>query len=356
MGVIRSRGSAPSTEAGRLVFEANFNKFLVAQKPFFPEWPVTVAELTEEQANDKTVFERYAFYLVYECKTPSGRELAWATCKGYLRGVIVQVLKPIHGKSGNNLDKSESPKSWLSIVTDNMERLRIQAAYEEGAGLDSESTALHRKHMIDIMTALTNANTRDAAFKKHVLLQSYLAVGRGGESVANSWRITNFRYDLEIVVLAWRDIKSSKEKPVPLLPDIESSFMDIYHATADSGAWGIFNIGGPPEAGEQKFVFHQLAKVQQVATKLSNMLQALVPGTPGPYSAFTVESLSPENYRGVPTSKDMRCGPIQEMDGFGVDPDHRRALSGHAPGGGGAGGAMETHYDKVTAAKACIGK
>lgn len=212
--------------------------------------------------------------------------------------------------------------------------------------------------MIDIIAALTRANTNDAAFRKLVLLLNFFSAGRSGEVAGVAWPLISMNYALRLPVVNWYDLKNSKTKPVVLVPDKSCPESDIYLAFSDAAAVGQFNRGAGSAYTDVKFLFAQFADVgnKSTAAKVSRMLQDMVPGAPGPYAAFSVPVL---NEPGGYTSQGIRHGAIEEMEANGVGPSFVTDLSGHAPGskGGAAqGNAFSIFYHKATPQRVTVGK
>jgi hypothetical protein len=140
----------------------------------------------------------------------------------------------------------------------------------------------------------------------------------------------------------------------------EKSEGDIFLAYGDAAIHGQFNIGGPAEAGKVKFLFSQFTSVSGVATKVSSMLKALVPGASGAYREFVVPEL--DDHENV-SSHSIKHGCIETMEANGVGGGHATDLSGHAPssrgdgkgGNGVARGSAFDSYHKATPARVVIG-
>ena len=69
---VASLGMAQSTIEGRDTTRRNFSEFLIEQNRVDSSWPINFDELTEEQANDITLYERYAFWLTYTSESSKG--------------------------------------------------------------------------------------------------------------------------------------------------------------------------------------------------------------------------------------------------------------------------------------------
>jgi len=359
MPSIPSLGISQATVQGRASSKVSFEKFLVEQHGCDDSWPKTMQELTEDQANDKALYERYAYWLTYESESSRGGALSLDTIKSYVR-TAAQIMKQKFGDTaGSNLAKLDStgPANWMSRIVSNITRLVVQQAFDEGVDLHSEPSPLHLHHVKAITVRLAEAGTQDAAFRKLVILMSFIAAGRCGEVASVAWPLIRWDYALGVPVVKWRDIKSSKDKPVVLLPSRLSSDGDIFIGLGDCAVLGQFCIGGPSE-----FLFSQFANLAGagVAPKVSKMLQALVPGAPGDYSKFTVDDLGLLAH--PPTSHDIRHGAVETMEANGVGPGHVIDVTGHAPGSRGDDktgvqqGSALSSYHKTTPSRVTVGK
>ncbi len=135
MGSILSIGTAASTLDGRDSARKNFAEFLVDQNIIDRSWPATFEGLTEVQANDVTLYERYAYWLTYEKESLRGAAFALGTRKDYVRSAGQQLAQRF-SKPGNNLSKLDTQNNWMSKIVLNLLRLAIQRAADEGESVN----------------------------------------------------------------------------------------------------------------------------------------------------------------------------------------------------------------------------
>ncbi len=131
MGSIPAMGIAESTLDGREAIKKNFEEFLVDQNIIDQSWPKTVHGLSEGQANDITLYERYAYWITYDKESSRGAAFALGSRKDYVRGAA-QLLARRFSTPGSNLSKLEMPNNWMSKIVSNLFRLAIQRAADEG--------------------------------------------------------------------------------------------------------------------------------------------------------------------------------------------------------------------------------
>ena len=86
MPTISSVGQAASTIAGRNAAVISFNDFLALQNAADSSWASTYDGLTSEQANDVSLYERYARHMTFSAQNSSGSAYEAGTIKNYLRG------------------------------------------------------------------------------------------------------------------------------------------------------------------------------------------------------------------------------------------------------------------------------
>ena len=141
------RGGAKATDVGRRSAKAAFDNFLAYQRSHaeYAQWPGKMDDLTEEQANDKSLFERFAHWLVYHSK---GRGLDTSlkpgTIRDYIRGVGQQLMD-VHGKTpGSSLSFLGGPNNWLSGIVNAVEVLFVQKAMAEGGNVSRRTHEEHR--------------------------------------------------------------------------------------------------------------------------------------------------------------------------------------------------------------------
>lgn len=143
MGVVAARGDSKSTNNGRESFKNAFGGFLQYQNQCDPSWPDAIEALTERQANDQGLYERYAFYLINDCVSSHGKPYALGTVKDYVRGAAQLMASDYgHSKLGNSLSKLEIQPSWMTRLVDNIVRVMSQKAYDNGENVSPHSTLL----------------------------------------------------------------------------------------------------------------------------------------------------------------------------------------------------------------------
>lgn len=113
MGSILSVGMSQSSMNSNKSARTSFEKFLVDQNDCDSDWPTTMAELSEEQANDTKMYERFAFWLTYSTDSQRGESYVLGTNKVYVR-MAAQQMKQLHNKPGSNLGALDSMNNWLS--------------------------------------------------------------------------------------------------------------------------------------------------------------------------------------------------------------------------------------------------
>ena len=206
-----------------------------------------------------------------------------------------------------------------------------------------------RKDVEAVVSSLTRANTQEAAFRKLVILQTFSAVGRGGEVAATTVNQIEQSRAFLLHKLLWYNFKTNKFKPAVILPAFQEWSSDLMLAYADATIFGQLNLGGPSLTGDNKFIFPQLAKVRQTATKISKMLQDHVTGANSQY--HPVQGLTP----GV-SSHSLRHGGFDEMDAHGVEGSKQSDAAGHAHRGEGSGGSGGEPYHNISDKNVIMGE
>jgi len=97
--------------------------------PEHRDWPATMAGLTEVQANDKEMFERFSYYLVYHT------ELKYGTVKDYLRSIGQQLLDMFPNTAGSNLSYLNGKNNWLSKIVIATSAMFVEKAIAEGGSV-----------------------------------------------------------------------------------------------------------------------------------------------------------------------------------------------------------------------------
>lgn len=161
---------------------------------------------------------------------------------------------------------------------------------------------------------------------------------------------------LQIPIISWYDYKTSKEKPVPILPG-QHAEVDVSLAYADAAMSGQFNLRGATIERFGKNIFPQFLEIEDVSPKVTAFLQALVPGATGSYSHVTVPGLDPKS-----SNHSLKHGACDDMEANGVAPGNVTDLTGHSvgsnprDGGGGSSSAYASSYHKASNSRVVVGK
>jgi len=79
-------GMATATVKGRSAVVTNVNHFLAHHHTFYPDWPDNIDDLSERQANEQLVYQRYSHWVVYTHETArGGQPLMLGTIKQFIR-------------------------------------------------------------------------------------------------------------------------------------------------------------------------------------------------------------------------------------------------------------------------------
>ena len=210
----------------------------------------------------------------------------------------------------------------------------------------------------------------EAAMRALVLVLCFMAVGRCGEVAFLEWSLIDWDLAFGLVILTWRDVKNSKDKPVPLLPDAKTWTLDFYFISGFAAVLGMFNVRASSSSSSSegdegpRFLFEQLKGLTgsgSVANKISGFLSDMT----NPMSKSKFRASMPKysaEYFGTDnniTSHSCRHGALDEMEANGVYESNASDLSGHAPGSEvkkTSTSTFGTTYHKATKSSTAIGK
>ena len=146
MGTIKAQGSSISSTNSRKAATAQVNLFLKEQQrnSEFEDWPTDMEHLTYEEANDIGLYERFAYFMAHDSVSKKGSKFKVDAMINYVREFGQLMYTKHHdGARPSNLS-SVGPgqgRSFISRITDNMDRLVCELAFETG---DTEVRA--RRH------------------------------------------------------------------------------------------------------------------------------------------------------------------------------------------------------------------
>lgn len=132
MGGISSVGNARSTQSSNSSAEKNFEIFLAYQNGHDSSWPVLIRDISEAQANDVKLYERYSSWLTFNFESNRGGSPALGTIRDYVRH-IGHFFSLRFTTLGTKLRHLDGNNSWMTILLDNVQRLLAQEAFDKGA-------------------------------------------------------------------------------------------------------------------------------------------------------------------------------------------------------------------------------
>ena len=137
------------------------------------------------------------------------------------------------------------------------------------------ASSLYLTQLRPIVSSLTLADSADSHFRKLVILQAFMACGRCGEVATCAWSHIKWNPALNIPIINWYDLKTSKMKLVAILPAMKSWEIDLNIAYGDAAASGQFNFGGvsaDSSDGEGRVLFpHSCSKLTVPQPKFRNL-------------------------------------------------------------------------------------
>jgi len=220
---------------------------------------------------------------------------------------------------------------------------------------------LYLSQMRPIVSSLTLVDSADAQFRKLVILQAFMACGRCGEVATCAWSHIKWNPALNIPILNWYDLKTSKMKLVAILPAMKSWEFDLYLAYGDAAATGQFNLGSVSACvdssdGQGRVLFTQLFNVDSSTAKISKYVQDMVPNSGSSFEKYAVLELTERDY----SSHSLRHGATEVMEANGVHKGNIADLLGHtqsnAVGLSSMSSSFESTYHRISPASVTQGK
>ena len=135
MPFVAVAGMATATVKGRSAVVANVNLFLVHHRTFYPDWPNKIGGLSEPQANEQLLYQRYSHWIAYTHETiRGGQPLMLGTIKQYIRSFAQIMFNTFHTIGNINLlSQLQQTPNWMTKIIANVKRLVNQLAFETGA-------------------------------------------------------------------------------------------------------------------------------------------------------------------------------------------------------------------------------
>lgn len=185
-----------------------------------------------------------------------------------------------------------------------------------------------------------------------------MACGRCGEVATCAWSHIKWNPALNIPIINWYDLKTSKMKLVAILPAMKSWEIGLNIAYGDAAASGQFNFGGvsaDSSDGEGRVLFPQLFNIDSSTTKISKFIQDMVPNSGSSFEKFAVSELNEPDY----SSHSLRHGATEVAEAAGVHKGNIADLIGHTQGSVGLSqmsSSFESTYQRISPASVTQGK
>lgn len=217
-----STGSSKSTEKVRQSARTHFDFFCASKH--LPPWK----ELSEDQFCDVTLFREFSTYLAEHALVARTKMLLMAGSAVQYLGVIKElaILRFPENEMWHlhELDKWY-PSLRLAIET-KVNRRRMKAGQSTSDGSNPIGRALLSK----ICHALMLIGDSESMKRRFAIVTTFLAVGRAGEVACSSWNSVSWDYDLQNLIMDWKEMKTGDTDKMNFFSDATSKLMDFYHA------------------------------------------------------------------------------------------------------------------------------
>ena len=124
----------------------------------------------------------------------------------------------------HHLDKWYPPLR-LAIET-KVNRRRIQ----DGLSTSDGSEPIGRVLLSKICHSLMLIGDSESMKRRFSIVTTFLAVGRAGEVACSSWNSVYWDYELENLIMDWKEMKTGDTDKMNFFSDSTSKLLDFYHA------------------------------------------------------------------------------------------------------------------------------
>ena len=158
---------------------------------------------------------------------------------------------------------------------------KIRPLYRDNGNLFGKSPFSYcdLKHMFQEMMHRAN-KTNQLMEERMQLLMIYLAMGRVGEVRFQNYKDWEWHQYLEVLNQSWTEMKKLQKYAMPMVPDYESFYFDIYHALGCYIAvnFGLVRTPEQKNRGMENVVFPSLynVKTNNVAGIIQKMIQKVL--------------------------------------------------------------------------------
>lgn len=129
----------------------------------------------------------------------------------------------------------------------------------KGETIKDSPPPLARIVVMGIALSYAKAGTKDAIYRRCLIVSLFLAAGRVAEVIATSLNLFRWCYSTINVYQKWNCMKTGKQVGIITVCDAESFAMDFYHVL---GSFFIAGFGQETYDNHQQWLFKGIAKYQ----------------------------------------------------------------------------------------------
>ena len=103
--------------------------------------------------------------------------------------------------------------------------------------------------------------------KCFAMVTTFLALGRAGEIACSSWNVLSWDYELEDLIIDWKEIKTGDTDKMNSFSDASSQLLDFHHSLA---CYLIFDGGKSAltASSDANWIVPDLARIQETAASV----------------------------------------------------------------------------------------
>lgn len=222
--LMATTGSAKSTEKGRVNAKTHCDVFCASKH--LPR----IKDLSEKDFCDVNFFREFATYLSEHATWGKSQSLFKAgTAVQYLGAIKEYAIERFPDNEMWQMHKLDRwyPALRFAIET-NVNRRRMK----DGLPTSEGSQPIGREIIMKMCHSLMLVGDSESMKRRFALVTTFLAIGRSGEVACSSWNSVSWDYDLENLVMDWKEMKTGDTDKINFFSDASSKLLDFYHALA----------------------------------------------------------------------------------------------------------------------------
>jgi hypothetical protein len=296
-------------------------------------------DLDEKTLCDRSVYERFAHYLVHVYVKPegtkgTGEHLGCDTAINYINNILEQADTKCGSTQRSRAffacrDRTShcANRRWLVGVRDNMFKLIFKRAAASGEVLDNSAPPLYMSHVKAICRAYARVGSAEATTRKLAVKLLWQVAGRSGEVAFLTWARLSWDEHFQCITGEIPQLKSAKLKKLAFVAGADRhscAFLDFADMLVLVSR-PVFNEDSPA------WLFPELQRVGNPGTTQGSYIKCMIPvERQGAKPIKTYAHVVVDSLPDGACAAGIRQGAANELFSSGMPDNFATTTTGHA--------------------------